>query len=101
VGIQALVVFVGLIIALTVGFFAGTLEVGARFAGWLAIGLVPVMWTLLYLAERVIGRDVWHYTAPYPYRWMEVATVAEASRLQTARHSGVTDVEAEEIRLVA
>jgi hypothetical protein len=101
VGIQALVVFVGLTIALMVGFFAGTLEVGARFAGWLAVGLVPVMWTLLYLAERVMGREIWHYTAPYPYRWMEVATVAKASRLQTAQESGVTGVEAEEIRLAA
>ena len=74
-GIQALVVFIGLTIALMGGVLAGTFEVGARLAGWLAIGLVPVMWTLLYLTERMIGREIWHYTAPYPYRWMEVETI--------------------------
>ena len=74
-GIQVLVVFVGLIIALSVGVLAGMLELSAPLLGWLAIGLVPLLWTLLYLTERVIGREIWHYTAPYPYGWMQVDTV--------------------------
>lgn len=100
-GIQALVVFIGLTIALVTGVLGGTLEIGARLAGWLAIGLVPVMWTLLYLTERVIGREIWQYTAPYPYRSMQVAAVAEASRLQTAPERELTGVESEDIRLAA
>jgi hypothetical protein len=101
VGIQALVVFIGLTIALTVGILAGTLEVGARVAGLLAIGLLPVMWALLYLTERVIGREIWRYTAPYPYRWMQVASVSETSRLQTAPERELEGVEVEGIRLAA
>ena len=100
-GIQVLVVFIGLIIALSVGVLAGMLEVGAPVVGWLAIVLVPVLWTLLYVIERVIGRGIWHYTAPYPYRWMQVATIAEASHLETAPERDLTDVEAEDIRLAA
>ena len=100
-GIQALVVFIGLTVALIAGVLAGTWEGGARLAGWLAVGLVPVMWTLLYLIERVTGRQIWHYTAPYPYRWMEVATVTQPSRQQTASEPELNGVEAEEIRLAA
>ena len=100
-GIQALVVFVGLTIALTLGVLAGTLEVGAPLAGWLVIGLVPVLWALLYVTERVTGREIWQYTAPYPYRWMEAAGATEASRLQAAPERELTEVEAENIRLAA
>jgi hypothetical protein len=85
VGIQALVVFVGLTIALIVGVLAGTSEV-AGLAGWLAIGLVPLIWASVYLMERVIGRQIWQHTAPYPYPWMQVATVPEVSEPRRARH---------------
>jgi hypothetical protein len=65
-GIQALVVFVGIVAALAVA----ALGVG-RFdnlsgAGWLALGMVPFAWVLLRLVEQLIGRDIWHYAAPYP-----------------------------------
>ncbi len=100
-GIQALVVFIGLTIALTVGILAGTSEVGARVAGLLAIGLLPVMWALLYLTERMIGREIWHYTAPYPYWRMQVASVSETSLLRTAPERQLTVVEADEVRLAA
>lgn len=99
-GIQVLVVLSGLSIALSVGVLAGTLELGTRLVGLLAIGLVPVVWTLLYLTERVTGREIWHYAAPYPYRWMRVETVTEASHLENAqKHELAT--EAEDIRLAA
>ena len=100
-GIQVLVVFAGLSIALSVGVLAGMLELSAPLVGWLAIGSVPVMWTLLYLTERVIGRDIWHYTAPYPYRSMEVATVAEASHPEATPERKLTGAEAEDVRLAA
>jgi hypothetical protein len=101
VGVQTLVVFVGLAIALLVGILVGTLEVSVGPVGWLIIGTVPVVWGLLYVTERLIGRPIWHYTAPYPYRWMEDAAVSEASRLQTAPERGRTRESAEEIRLAA
>ena len=100
-GIQVLVVFAGLTIALTMGVLAGMLELSAPLVGWLALGLVPVLWTLLYMTERVIGRDIWHYTAPYPYRSMEVATVAETSHPETTPERKRTGAEAEDLRLAA
>ena len=99
-GIQVLVVFVGLIIALLVGVLAGMLELSAPLVGWLAIGVVPFLWTLLYLTERVIGREIWHYTAPYPYGWMQVETVMEASHPESAPKHELA-AEADHIRLAA
>jgi hypothetical protein len=73
VGIQTIVVFIGLAIALSGAVIAGSSAQGAPLAGWLAIGLLTIIWALLAVVERVMGRKVWHYTAPYPYRRMEVA----------------------------
>jgi len=101
VGIQVLVVFAGLSIALSVGVLAGMLELSAPLVGWLAIGLVPVLWTLVHLTERVIGREIWHYTAPYPYREVQVATTAEASQPESAPERQLAGVAAEDIRLAA
>ena len=78
-GIQALVVFIGLAVALVIGILAGTVEMAALHAGWLAIGLLPVIWTLLYLIERVMGKDVWNYAAPYPYQPKEIEKSSERS----------------------
>jgi hypothetical protein len=75
VGIQAVVVFVGLGIAMLVGALAGTLAIGGRTAAWLAIGVAPLIWVFLSVTARAIGRPIWQYTAPYPYRWMEVTSV--------------------------
>jgi len=36
----------------------------------LIVGFVPVMWGVSLLFERLTGRDMWHFHAPYPYRWM-------------------------------
>jgi hypothetical protein len=99
VGIQVLVVFAGLGIALSVGALAGLLELDAPLVGWLAIGLAAVMWTLLALTERVIGRDIWHYTAPYPYRGMQGTADAAASHLESAPERELADEE--DIRLAA
>lgn len=99
-GIQALVVFIGLAIALSVGVIAGMLE-GRPLAGWLTGGLLPAIWTLLYLVERATGRDIWHYTTPYPYRRTEGASVTAASRLQAAPKRELVSAEANEIRLAA
>jgi hypothetical protein len=68
VGIQALVVFVGIVAALAVAALGVAWFDNLRGAGWLAIGIVPFAWVVLRLVEQLIGRDVWHYTAPYPSR---------------------------------
>ena len=100
-GIQAVVVFIGVAIALVVGVIVGMLEVGGPLAGWLAVGLLPVSWALLNLVERATGQDVWHYTTPYPYRRMEVASVTGASRLRRTPKRELISEDAEEIRLAA
>ncbi len=39
-----------------------------RTVSWIAIGMVPFMWTLLRLVEWLLGGEIWRYAAPYPYR---------------------------------
>jgi hypothetical protein len=65
-GIQALVVFVGIVAALAVAALGIAWFDTLNSAGWLALGIVPVAWVLLRLVEQLIGRDIWHYAAPYP-----------------------------------
>ena len=100
-GIQTFVVFIGVAIAVVAGVITGMLEVAGPLAGWLAVGLLPVVWTLSYLIERAAGRGIWHYTTPYPYRSMAVAPVTRASRPQAAPQGELMSQEAEEIRLAA
>jgi hypothetical protein len=38
--------------------------------GALLIGLLAVTWGMWRAVERVTGKDLWHFRAPYPYRWM-------------------------------
>jgi hypothetical protein len=85
-GIQTLVVFTGVTIALALGITTVALGASLRVAGWMAIGLVPFMWALLHLIERLLGREIWHYTAPYPYRRMKGAPVAEPVLTTRERH---------------
>jgi len=54
------------------------LAFGVLAAGWanrlllgaLITGSMVAIWALSHIVERVRGRDMWHFTAPYPYRWM-------------------------------
>jgi hypothetical protein len=101
VGIRAFIVFIGITIALVMGTIVGMSDVRGPLAGWLPIVLVPVMWTLLSLIERATGRDVWHYTAPYPYHSMAAAPATTAIRRQAAPTGELTSEEAGEIRLAA
>jgi hypothetical protein len=63
------------------------------------MSFVPVMWAIMYLLERVLGREIWQYSAPYPYRWMEDDdddTATGTSHLTSARERPVADAIAEE-----
>ena len=98
-GTQGFVVAVGIAIALAIGAAASVLDVGARGVATIATAMVPVMWMLLHMTERIIGREIWQYTAPYPYRSMEVPIVS--ARLQTAPQSGIPNEDSGDVRLAA
>jgi hypothetical protein len=74
-GIQSLVVVIGVAAALGVGLITSTVGASGTTAGLIAVGFMPLMWALTHAIERLIGRDIWHYSAPYPYRGMEAALI--------------------------
>jgi hypothetical protein len=82
-GIQTLVVFVGVAMALVLGITTAAWGASLRAAGWIAIGFGSIMWALLHLIEWLIGREIWHYSAPYPYRWMDAAPTHDAPAAAT------------------
>jgi hypothetical protein len=43
---------------------------GALVIRALVIGFVPAIWGMSLVRERLAGRNLWDFTAPYPYRWM-------------------------------
>jgi hypothetical protein len=65
VGIQTLVVFAGIAIALAVGTIAASWGTSLRMIGWISIGLIPATWLAVRLIERSLGRPIWRYSAPY------------------------------------
>jgi hypothetical protein len=67
-GIQTLVLFVGVAAALGVSYLAAASGASMRTAGLIAVGFVPLLWALGHLIERVVGRGIWDFAAPYPYR---------------------------------
>jgi hypothetical protein len=76
-GIQTLVLFIGVASALGVGLLTAASGASLRSAGLIALGFVPLMWAVTFVIERIIGRDIWDYAAPYPYRWMDVTPTDE------------------------
>jgi hypothetical protein len=58
-GIQAVVVFIGVAFALASGVVAGAWYGDSPLAGWLAVGSVPVLWGRMYVIERVTGGEIW------------------------------------------
>jgi hypothetical protein len=72
-GIQTLVVFIGVATAVGVGLLTVLSGASPRAAGLIAVGFALLMWALTGLIERLIGHEIWQYSAPYPYRGMDVA----------------------------
>ena len=58
-----------IVLALALGIVAGISD-SRMLTRALIIGFVPVIWAASHVVERLTGRDMWHFTAPYPYRWM-------------------------------
>jgi hypothetical protein len=87
-GIQTLVVVIGVASALGVGVLTAASGMSLRSAGLIAVGLAPLMWAVTYVIERIIGRDIWDYAAPYPYRWMDVTPTDEKPAVTTEADNG-------------
>lgn len=58
-----------IVLALALGIIAGVSE-SRLLPRALIIGFVPAVWAASHVIERLTGRDMWHFAAPYPYRWM-------------------------------
>ena len=58
-----------IVLALALGISAGISE-SRLLTRALIIGFAPAVWAASYVIERLTGRDMWHFTAPYPYPWM-------------------------------
>ena len=71
-------VFTTIVLALALGIVAGVSE-SRLLTRALIIGLVPAMWAASHVVERLTGRDMWHFTAPYPYPWMRESGDAAAT----------------------
>ena len=58
-----------IVLALALGIIAGVLE-SRLLTRALIIGFAPAVWAASHVVERLSGRDMWHFSAPYPYPWM-------------------------------
>ena len=58
-----------IVLALGLGVIAGVLE-SRLLTRALIIGFAPAVWAASHVVEGLSGRDLWHFTAPYPYPWM-------------------------------
>ena len=56
-------------LALALGSIAGISE-SRLLTRALIIGFAPAIWAASHVVERLTGRDMWDFTAPYPYPWM-------------------------------
>jgi len=61
-----------LLLALVLGVVAA-LSGSRLIVAILTIGFMAVIWGMSRVIDRVTRRDMWHFTAPYPYRWMREA----------------------------
>ena len=66
---RAVFVFTIVVLALALGVVVGASE-SRLLTRTLIVGFVPVIWAVSHAIERFTGRDMWHFSAPYPYRWM-------------------------------
>ncbi len=58
-----------ILLALALGIIAGASD-SRLLTRVLIIGFAPAIWAASHVIERLTGRDIWHFTAPYPYAWM-------------------------------
>ena len=67
--IRTIVVLASIVGALAAGVLGAYLG-DSRLLVALVAGVMAMLWGLLHLVEESIGRDIWRFEAPYPYRSM-------------------------------
>lgn len=65
-GPHTLVVFAAIALALGAGLWIAMLDASPRTIALIAIGLLSILWALPAAIERITGRKIWRYSAPYP-----------------------------------
>jgi len=89
--VRAAFVMGTVLLALALGVGAAVSD-SRPFVVVLTIGMAPLIWGVSHLIERLTGRDLWHFSAPYPYRWMREAgepAMASPARVATHRERGL------------
>jgi hypothetical protein len=66
---RAVFVLTTVVVALALGVVAAASESRLLIRA-LIVGFGPAIWAVSHVVERLAGRDLWHFSAPYPYRWM-------------------------------
>lgn len=83
-----------IVLALAFGIIAGISE-NRLLTRALIIGVAPAIWAASHVVERLTGRDMWHFTAPYPYPWMrksgDAASTAPSALGTPVENTGETD----------
>ena len=84
-----------IVLAIALGIIAGAAETRVLTRA-LIIVFVPAIWAASYALEWLTGRDMWHFVAPYPYRWMREGGEPALPRPDVTRESVHKPVETHE-----
>jgi hypothetical protein len=76
---RAVFVLATVVIALLLGIVAAGWE-SRLLVGALIVGYVPTVIGMSNLIERITGRELWDFGAPYPYRRMREGTAHAAPK---------------------
>jgi hypothetical protein len=63
-GVQTLVVFIAVALPLALVITIVSLGLSLRVAGLMILAVLPVVWAVMHVIERRIGRGIWQYSAP-------------------------------------
>jgi len=84
---RATFVLTTIVLALGLGTAAAASE-SHLFLRAAIVGLIPAIWVVSRLLEWRRGRDVWHFSPPYPYRWMTEAGGTSRPQPTSAERTG-------------
>lgn len=88
-------VFTSIVLALALGIIAGVSE-SRLLTRTLVIAFVPAIWAVSHVLARLTGRDMWHFVAPYPYRWMRDGGETAMARPDVSGEPGAKPAETHE-----
>lgn len=74
---RAFFVLTTVILALALG-GAASHWVTPALALVLVIGFAAAVWASSHAVDWMVGRDIWNFSAPYPYRWTREERVHDA-----------------------